>query len=162
VDGRPPQGQTAAVRLHRDERLATRAEQRFRAGTLFAGFRFPSRSSPRLQGRQAAACARRAVAGDDGSRGWKVDQRSNVGEGDAAVDENKPVDDRMLAVQMAQYSKEADETLLNNQVQRLRTDVSYLMARGVQVALFEMPVNPALNSSPQARQIRDRIHAAFP
>jgi hypothetical protein len=77
-------------------------------------------------------------------------------------DQTPALDDRMLALQIHDYSERPNETLLNGQLQLLTADVSYLMSKGVRIVFFEMPVNPKLTSLPQAQLVRDRVHEAFP
>jgi hypothetical protein len=76
--------------------------------------------------------------------------------------ETPALDDRMLDLEIRDYSEKPSATLLNGQLQLLIDDVSYLKSKGVQVAFFEMPVNPKLTALPKAQLIRDGMHVTFP
>src|SRR5262249_35231574 len=70
-------------------------------------------------------------------------------------------DERILAGLISENSDTPNETVLTAQLQLLRTDVSYLISKGVGIRFFEMPVNPKLVTLPRARLIRDAMHVAF-
>ncbi|HLZ16794.1 MAG TPA: hypothetical protein VKQ08_07130 [Cyclobacteriaceae bacterium] len=70
--------------------------------------------------------------------------------------------DRMLKVWMEDFSKEADKTLLREQLSLLSEYVTYLRAHGAKVYFFEMPVNRNLVNMPKARTIRQQVAESFP
>jgi hypothetical protein len=67
-----------------------------------------------------------------------------------------------LAVQQDVYAHEIEPDLLAANMQILRDQVSALEASGTQVIFFELPIHPALEQTPRARQIRTAFIAVFP
>jgi hypothetical protein len=82
-------------------------------------------------------------------------------DGDPALVTSGP-DERMLDLQIKDYSDPPVKGLLNGQLQLLAEDVAYLKSKGVHVTFFEMPVNPRLNQLLKARLVREGMHATFP
>jgi len=76
------------------------------------------------------------------------------------------VDPRNLAtgleVQRASYAQRIDATVLARNMHAMKEDVDALERDGVRVFLFELPIHPALEDMPRARQIREAYAATFP
>lgn len=69
---------------------------------------------------------------------------------------------KMLTLQIDNYSKQPDSSLLDKQSLLLLEYVRYFKDHGVNVSLFEMPVNYNLIELMQSQIIRNKIHELFP
>jgi hypothetical protein len=68
----------------------------------------------------------------------------------------------MLNIQINNYSKQPNETLLKEQLLLLSDYVKYFKEHGVNVYFFEMPVDKRLNTLPVAKTIRKELATLFP
>jgi hypothetical protein len=67
-----------------------------------------------------------------------------------------------LSLQVKQYAITIDPLTLQARLDEFRAAITRLQADGVQVILFEMPVDPALREAPRAVQIRRAMRQTFP
>jgi hypothetical protein len=69
---------------------------------------------------------------------------------------------KLLAIQLANFSKTPEKALIKEQFGLLKNGVSELEKRGASVIFFEMPTNEKLSDLPQIRTIRESFYATFP
>jgi hypothetical protein len=69
--------------------------------------------------------------------------------------------DKMLALQLDNYSKDIDTSMMNNRFESLKNHIEFLESKGVKVFFFEMPVNPALLELNRSKYLRHRVKSEF-
>jgi hypothetical protein len=83
----------------------------------------------------------------------------------AQVKTTKVTDDlfnKMLKIQIKDYSVHPDSALMNSCFEKLKEYVSILEKKGVKIVFFEIPVNNELKELPKAVAIRERFYHDFP
>jgi hypothetical protein len=87
------------------------------------------------------------------------DPKANESHGEGVHDD---VFDKLLAIEVINYSEIPDKDLFKERFDELQRDVSALEKRGVNVIFFEMPVNAKICNLPRPRTIRSYFHKYFP
>lgn len=75
---------------------------------------------------------------------------------------NTVIFDKMLSIEVGDYSKLPDTTVVNKNFLTLIDYVNYFKKNGVKIVFFEMPINPSLTQLPLAKFIRAEFYKRFP